>query len=181
MILFHGNSSNICLFDTLTYSLLTSIKTLDKGKVLFVFSSAGKGYSLEEIDSLENFVLNGGGLYIGAENWPLQTEANQLTDRMFQKKVFGYYSKEVAETSKEGNFNLEELNQFPSGKTSVAFPLDHRLLVEAWIEDQPLILSGYYGKGRVVLDGGYSRFYCNQINSESKRMMGEIYNFLRDD
>jgi hypothetical protein len=157
------------------------MKALDSSNVLFIFSSAGQGYSTEQLDSLENFVWQGGGLYVGAENWPLQTEANQLTQRLFHKNAFGFYAAEIAQTSDNGNLALEELEQFPSGKTSVAFPLDHRLTVEAWVEDEPLLLSGYHGKGRIVLDGGYSRFYCDQINTDSKKVMIQIYNFLNGD
>ena len=180
-VLVHGNQGNVCLSGTLNPSSLSNMQDLDSNQVLFIFSSAGNGYTAEQLDSLETFVLNGGGLYIGAENWPLQTEANQITDRLFHKNAFGFYSKENAETADNGNLKLKEMMQIPSGKTSVAFPLDHRLTVEAWVEDQPLLLSGYHGKGRIVLDGGYSRFYCDQITTESKKVIMQIFNFLNGD
>jgi hypothetical protein len=180
-VLIHGNQGSVCLSDTLHPSSLLNMQDLDSNRVLFIFSSAGNGYTKEQLDSLETFVLNGGGLYIGAENWPLQTEANQITDRLFHKNAFGFYCTEIAETADNGNLALKDMEQIPSGKTSVAFPLDHRLTVEAWVQDQPLLLSGYHGKGRIVLDGGYSRFYCDQITTESKKVILQIFNFLNGD
>ncbi len=180
-VLVYGNEKNICLSDTLNSTSLITMNQLDSTSVLFIFSNAGNGYTTEQLDSLEAFVLNGGGLYIGAENTPLQTEANQITDRLFHKNAFGLYSSEIAETADKGNLALSELKEIPSGRTSVAFPLDHRLTVEAWIEDQPLLLSGYHGKGRIVIDGGYSRFYCDQITTESKKVIIQIFNFLIGD
>ena len=176
--LIYGNSSKICVSDTLNSLQLNDLEQLAKEDVLFIFSSAGNGLTNGEIDTLISFVENGGGLYIGAENWPLQTESNQLTKRLFNKNSFGLYTSEVAEIAVNGNLLINDLDTIPSGRTAVAFPMDHRLTVEAWVEDQPLLLSGYFGKGRIVIDGGYSRFYCDQMNVEGKTILFRIFQFL---
>ena len=54
------------------------------------------------------------------------------------------------------------METIPAGRSTVAFPMDYRLRVEAWVADQPLILSGELDAGKVIIDGGYSRFYCDQ-------------------
>ena len=71
------------------------------------------------------------------------------------------------------------MQSVPAGTTTVAFPLDYRLKVEAWINDEPLILSGESYKGKIIIDGGYSRFYCN-IDKEGKNsfMLNQFIDFL---
>ena len=44
--------------------------------------------------------------------------------------------------------------------------MDYRLKVEVWLDDQPLIQSGEIGLGKIVIDGGYSRFYCANHDAE---------------
>lgn len=177
----YGNDVNLCLTDTLQITQLKELKNLNSSDAVFIFSGAGNGLSKGAIDTLIEFVYRGGGLYIGAENWPLQTEANQITSRLFNKSSFGFYTSEIAESATNGNLSFQDLDTIPSGKTAVAFPMDHRLTVEAWVEDQPLLLSGYHGKGRIIIDGGYSRFYCDQITVEGKQVLLRIYNFLNGD
>lgn len=176
--LVYGNHSNVCISDTLNSDEMESLSQVNPNDVLFIFSSAGNGLSSKQIDTLVSFVENGGGLYIGAENWPLQTESNQLTQRLFNKSSFGNYTAENAERASHGNLMFDEIDTIPSGKTAVAFPLDHRLTVEAWVEDQPLLLSGYLKKGRIIIDGGYSRFYCDQLTEEGKTVLIQIFKFL---
>ena len=73
---------------------------------------------------------------------------------------------------------LENLPDLPAGKTTSAFPLDYRLKVEAWVSDQALILSGNIGKGRIIIDGGYSRFYCENTNELSVEMLSRFITYL---
>lgn len=177
----YGNHTKICISDTLAVEQLSNLSRISNDDVIFIFSGAGNGLTNGELDTLISFVESGGGLYIGAENWPLQTESNQITTRMFNKNAFGYYTAETAECAVNGNLAFNDLDTIPSGKTAVAFPMDHRLTVEAWVEDQPLLLTGNFGNGRIVIDGGYSRFYCDQLNNEGKTILYRIYQFLTGD
>lgn len=180
-VLIYGNHSQVCLSDTLKGEQLSDLNGLRSNDVLFIFSGAGNGLTNGSLDTIISFVENGGGLYIGSENWPLQKESNQITTRLFNKNSFGYYTSEIAERADNGNLMFNDLDTIPTGTTSVAFPMDHRLTVEVWVEDQPLLLSGYFGKGRIIIDGGYSRFYCTQLSAEGKTVLYRIYEFLSKD
>lgn len=173
-----GNYDRICLNDsTITTSdtLPASLKHYD---AILLFSTSTSQLKESDIDRLTTFVELGGGLYSGADNWPLQAESNQLTNHLYQKESFGQYEQVNAEYSHEGELKLEEMKNIPAGRTTVAFPLDYRLKVEAWVADQPLISSGKLGQGRIVIDGGYSRFYCDQRSADSDQLMQKIVDFL---
>jgi hypothetical protein len=146
---------------------------------IFVFSGANSNLSNSDIEQLTSYLNDGGSIYLGAENWPLQAELNQVTNYLFQKECYGNQNEEHAQAELKGTqLSLAEVDNIPAGKSTVAFPLHPNLKVEAWLNDQPLILSGTYGRGRVIIDGGYSRFYGDQINSESLEIWNRIMNFL---
>lgn len=153
--------------------------SLDSFNTIYFFSNATSNLSDADIESIENFIVEGGGLYMGADNWPLQAETNQITRQFYQKEAFGNYSSDVAQTNVKGNLKLSEMDTVPAGTTTSAFPLDYRLTVEAWVEDQPLILTGTYGNGHLVIDTGYSRFYCDQRNDKTDLLLLRIKEFLR--
>ena len=116
---------------------------------------------------------------MGAENWPLQAESNQLTKKLYLKESFGEYNSDVAEIEqKSGNLRLER-ETIPAGKSTVAFPMDYRLRVEAWVADQPLILSGDLDQGKIIIDGGYSRFYCDQRSDATDELWQAIMTYLK--
>ena len=95
-----------------------------------------------------------------------------------QESFGNYHSDKIEFASTYGNLQLENLPDLPAGKTTSAFPLDYRLKVEAWVSDQALILSGNIGKGRIIIDGGYSRFYCENRNDLSSEMLIRFINYL---
>jgi hypothetical protein len=144
-----------------------------------LFSNSTTTLSDSDVDRLIDFVEAGGGLYLGAENWPLQAESNQMTKRLYLKESFGEYQADDAEISaSKGNLELDSLDNVPAGSTTVAFPMDYRLRVEAWVDDQPLILSGALEKGKVIIDGGYSRFYCDQRSETTDQLFQSFMAFL---
>jgi hypothetical protein len=161
-ILLIGNSEKLCYLEQ--FSIANSEKLPDDlsiFKAIYIFSNSTSQLTKIDIQSIISYVENGGGLYTGSENWPFQAESRQITQELYKKENYGEYKISAASTSgQDGNLNLKTIAEIPAGESTVAFPLDHRLTVEAWIEDQPLILSGDYGKGRIIIDGGYSRFYC---------------------
>jgi hypothetical protein len=118
-------------------------------------------------------------LYVGAENWPLQAEANQITSYFYQKECFGNHIDSIATSETYGtNLVLEDMPSIPAGVSTVSFPLHPGLKVEAWVNDEPLILSGMIGNGRIVIDGGYSRFYEKLMTPESELVWTRILEFL---
>lgn len=177
-ILVMGNYTSICLSDS-GFVISDSLpQTLSNFQSIMLFSTSTSTLSENDIERLTDYVEDGGGLYAGADNWPFQSESNQITRRLYKKESYGNFEVQRAESVAAGNLHLKEIDSIPAGKSTVAFPMDYRLQVEAWIEDQPLILTGRMGKGRIVIDGGYSRFYCDFKNQESEVMLLKILNFL---
>ena len=56
--------------------------------------------------------------------------------------------------------------------------MDYLLKIKVWINYQSLIQSGEIGKGKIVIDGGYSRFYCEEMNAEEKEIFDGILRYL---
>lgn len=177
-ILFTGNVSGFC-FDqdsnqvVISPILPDSISTFD---AIFMFSSANSILDEKDVEHLLQFLKSGKGLYLGSENWPLQSESNQLTKVLFAKETWGYFTTETADISPKSMLN--EKDSMAAGSTTVAFPLDYRLKVEAWVDDEPLISSGKLSGGRIIIDGGYSRFYCNSMNDENQTVLNQFMNYL---
>lgn len=176
-----GNIEALCLPDSQLVTMPSLPDSLSKYHTIFLFSNANSLLQNTDIKRIQQFLEEGGGLYNGADNWPLQAEANQITKEFYQKESFGYYNVSIAQSSAMGNLKLSDLDTIPAGTSTAAFPMDYRLKVDAWIQDQPLILSGDFGDGRIVIDTGYSRFYCNQRNSHSDALFQKVYAFLRNE
>ncbi|MEY3236163.1 MAG: hypothetical protein RI883_264 [Bacteroidota bacterium] len=178
-ILFIGNISQICYEESLSTIELSSDlpDSLASYSAIFLFSSAQSILNEKKVEQLLQFLNNGNGLYLGSENWPLQAESNVMTNLLFSKNAWGDFNEPTALLAEKGIF--EEMKSIPAGTTTVAFPLDYRLKVEAWVNDEPLILSGEYYKGKIIIDGGYSRFYCN-IDKEGTNnfMLNQFIDFL---
>ncbi|MCH2229676.1 MAG: hypothetical protein MK105_04970 [Crocinitomicaceae bacterium] len=176
-----GNTAPICFKSESIISVDSIPNNLVGIDAIIVLSNSTSSLDKTDIERINQFVRSGGGLYIGAENWPMQAEGKQLTEYIYNKSHFGTYKSQIAEkTSQQNNLSLKEIDSIPSGSSIVAFPMDYRLKVELWIENQPLILSGKHGKGRIVIDGGYSRFYCNQRTATTDLLLKEILNYITD-
>ena len=177
-ILVFGNYSSLCVADS-TFTLSDSLpESLDSVSIIMIFSSSTSNFSRHDIDKIEDFIRKGGGLYSGSDNWPLQAQSNQVTNQLYNKETFGNYIQASAEKNDTGNLNLDALDTIPAGETTAAFPLDYRLKVEAWVEDQPLISSGVLGEGKIIIDGGYSRFYCIHRSDSTDELLKQFLIFL---
>jgi hypothetical protein len=144
-----------------------SEKILKTTRIIVVISSVQSNLSEEDVELLYNFVFQGGSMYIAAENEPFTSEANQLTQRFFFKQFQGEITDTIAKVAIPYSSNglFRDAKDVDAGKTVTSFPLDYRLKVELWVADNPLIMSAQFGEGRVILDGGYSRFNSLQFNS----------------
>lgn len=181
-ILLIGNSDKLCYKDYFSMISDTLPKDLSQFNAIYIFSNSTSQLDKNDIERIIAFVENGGGLYSGSENWPLQAESKQITRELYKKESYGEYDKTTANTStQDGNLQLNSISKIPSGESTVAFPLDYRLTVEAWIDDQPFILSGNYGKGRIIIDGGYSRFYCEHRTEVCDEIFRRFRNYLITD
>lgn len=179
-ILVVGNYTSLCISDSVFTKVDSLPESLDNVKIIMLFSSSTSNFTKSDIDKIETFVKAGGGLYSGSDNWPLQAQSNQITHQIYKKENFGNYQQESAELNSDGNLKLQDLDTIPAGKTTSAFPLDYRLKVEAWVQDQPLILSGNLGSGHIIIDGGYSRFYCAHRDESTDALLLKIIDFLQE-
>jgi len=178
-ILLIGNYEPICIEGENIQRVEVLPDDLNNYQIIMLFSSASSRLNNNDLERIIDFVEHGGGIYSGSENWPLIAESNQLTQKIYKKESFGnYHSDKIEFASTYGNLQLENLSDLPAGKTTSAFPLDYRLKVEAWVSDQALILSGNIGKGRIIIDGGYSRFYCENTNELSVEMLSRFITYL---
>lgn len=175
-----GNTSRLCLPDSQMIILDSIPDSLQEYHSIYLFSNSTSFLSSDDVTKIDSFVVNGGGLYNGADNWPLQAEANQMTQKLYRKESFGNYDARLATSGVAGNLKLKELDTIPAGTSTSAFPMDYRLRVEAWVADQPLILSGTHGKGRIIIDMGYSRFYCDIRDENSDAIFERVYRYLRE-
>ena len=179
-VLVLSKNSNLCFDSIKGVDLAQHLpKPLASYKTIFIFSNSKSILSKKDVTRIIKFLTDGGNLYLGSESWPLQAESNQITRKLYQKESYGNFKIKRAEPTKEkSNLHLIELNEIPAGETTVAFPLDYRLLVEAWVGNQPLILSGSVEKGRIIIDGGYSRFYCINWDSNTLLLFKKIIAYL---
>ena len=174
-----GNYNSLCLNDSLFIASDSLPESLENVQVIMLLSGSTSNLNHDDVERIVDFVENGGGLYSGAENWPMQAESNQVTHRIYKKESYGEFEKVNAQSAMpSGNLALNSMDSIPAGNTTVAFPMDYRLKVEAWVEDQPIILSGQLGKGRIIIDGGYSRFYCINRTIESDELLRIFLEFL---
>ncbi len=148
-------------------------------EALFVFSSAVNSLSQEQQDSIVRFVRDGGNLYCGFENDPLQAECAALIRQMFGLETYPaplYCCEEIrAESNTAGKLGIPVLR---AECTPVYFPIDYRFTVEVWQEDQPMVVSARFGKGKVILDGAYAHFYCDNWNAESSAFLEAILRYF---
>lgn len=172
-----GNTHSMCL-DSNQFTLKSNIDSLEKYDVLFIFSGANSFLTETDLDRIQTFLSAGKGVYIGCENWPLQAEAQQLTKRLFSKEFWGETNEPTATTNVLNESLFNEKTSIPAGKSIVLFPLDVRLNVEAWVKDEPVILSSEFFGGRLILDGGYSRFYCTDMNTDTQDVWEILLNYL---
>jgi hypothetical protein len=174
-----GNYHAVCFDDTTIQKVDSLPSSLEHVSTILLFSGSTSNFKQSDILRLENFVKKGGGLYAGADNWPLQAHSNQMTYQIYKKESFGNYEERSAALNESGNLDLEQIDTIPAGQTTSAFPMDYRLKVEAWVSDQPLILSGEIEQGRIIIDGGYSRFYCIHRNETTDELLRKILGYLR--
>ncbi len=178
---FYGNISSICdSSDSISLTFSTQFPdSLAQYDALFIFSSAESNLTDANLQEILKFLDTGKGIYIGSENWPLQAESKQLTNLFYSKETWGNFSTTEATTNSK-SFIADE-KKIDAGNSTVAFPLDYRLKVEAWVEDEPLILSGKWLNGRILIDGGYSRFYCKDNEQQNPEMLKSFFEFLLND
>jgi len=180
-VLFAGNVDRICFQNPNLQISSASVlpDSIENYDAIFIFSGAQSILNEADLERLLVFLKSGKGLYLGSENWPLQAESNQLTTILYAKQTWGNFNEEKAEVNKKTEL-IEDTDSFPAGTTTVSMPLDFRLKVVAWVNDEPLIQCGEFESGKIIIDGGYSRFYCREeLEDEiSNQILVQFINYL---
>ena len=175
--LFLGNNTAICK-DFIDEKVDTvQLNPLEDYDLIYIFSGARSVLTTNFLQELDTFLTRGKGIYIGSENWPMQSEARILTQHLFQKEFWENQSN-LSSSGEVSDHKVIASENIDPGRSVATFPMDVRLKVEVWLGDEPLILSSEYLGGRIILDGGYSRFYCPLNNDENKVLWDEITAFL---
>ena len=177
-ILVYGNNIDLEISNTM-FSLDYKEKfpsDISSYGLVMIFSTANSNFSLREEQQIEKYLKTGGSVYLGADNWPLVQECNQLMTRFYQSRCYGNFEDSLS-IVRTGNLILPSNDKISGGSTTVSFPMSFELKVEAWASDNPIILSGKIGEGKILLDGGYSRFYRKE---ESQELLDRMVNFLLD-
>lgn len=179
-LLFIGNTEPLCVVSdsTITVEIAQSLpQMIEYFDAIFIFSGAVSSLNSKEVDALILYVKNGKGLYCGAENEPLQQEFHQISTFLFSKSVWGNFTNQTAMVAEKSFIASANGDSISTGETPVAVPLDARVKVEVWVDDEPLMTSFELEKGKIVFDGGYSRFYCPQM-MENKAVFESIVRYL---
>lgn len=170
-VLIIGNYAPICIpSDSIvrfhySQNMPDSIQKYDG---IMLFSGVVSQLKSVDIDSIIAFASGGKGVYCGAENQPFQEEFNQLSSRLFAQEAWGNFTTVEATLSEKSIIQNAESKKIYAGETTVAVPFNSKVKVEAWLDNQPLITSYKIGKGMIVFDGGYSRFYCERFESNQQ-------------
>ena len=175
-ILVVGNSNEICFDTNLNVVYEDNLDHIFDYRVLLIFSGASSTLKNDDISKIMMFIKNGGGLYLGCDNWPFQAESDVILDSFFSFHSWGNFDSEIAHVSEVSE--ITQLKEITSGISVAVFPVNSNFKVDVWIEDQPLIMSGDFDNGRLILDGGYSRFYCENMNGSSNLLLIDLINYL---
>jgi len=179
-LLYLGNSAPILVSDdssNITERLNDLPSSLEKYDAIFLFSGAVSILSNSQIDDVLSFVSEGKGLYCGADNAPLVEEFNLISNQILNKRAWGNFNNSNAVLADQSFLTSIGIDSIYAGETTVAIPLDVRVKVEAWAGDEPIITSLSFGRGRIVFDGGYSRFH-KMTKMENMDVFESIINYL---
>ncbi len=175
-ILVIGNSNEICFDTSLNFVFVENLDRILDYDIVLIFSGASSKIKSDDISKIVDFLSKGGGLYLGCENWPFQAETNLILEQLFSFQSWGNFNSSYAKVSEDSE--LTALKDIPSGNSVAVFPMDLNFKVDVWLEDKPVIMSGSFDLGRIVLDGGYSRFFCSEINTASKSFFLDLVAYL---
>ncbi len=175
-ILVIGNSDEICFDSSYNVNIANNLDDLLSYDIALIFSGVSSRIKKEDFSNIIEFVSRGGGLYLGCENWPFQAETNQILDHFFSFQSWGNFQSSYAKVSDDSE--ITELKEIPTGNSVTVFPMNSNFKVDVWLDDNPIVMSGDFNNGRIVVDGGYSRFYCSEINETSKMFFLNLMKYL---
>jgi hypothetical protein len=174
-ILVFGNRHSICHLTRVKY--LDSIAELKhyEHKPFYIFSTINT-ITENDIAVIKAHLEKGGNLYIGLDNWPQQKEGIEILASWFQIDFFDEGKKGLL---KKGNGVLngpDSINSYV--QSNGYFSIQPNFKIEYWSNDCPVIMSSMLGKGKLIIDAGYVRFFCENISDEDTILLKEIIRYL---
>jgi hypothetical protein len=124
----------------------------------------------DHISVIQDFFYSGKGLYVWGDNEPFFADANTITQRLFNIAMSGndYGDKVVQKKSSSGAGGFVDhpittgLDFLYEGITVASFPShrDFTTLIHG-SSGKPVAVVYEKDNKRAILDGGYTRLYCN--------------------
>jgi hypothetical protein len=176
-ILVIGNYNEICFDTNLNIEFGTHLDKLLDYDIVLIFSGVISAIKPDEIPKIIEFISKGGSLYLGCDNWPFQAESNLILEFLFSFHSWGNFDATSARVSEASELTC--MKEIPPGNSVAVFPLSPYFEVDVWVTDKPLIMSGSFERGILVVDGGYSRFYCSNWCRNSSQIFADLISYLR--
>lgn len=175
-VIVYGNHQPICHLKNCIYIDSISKIKFYAGKTFYILSTL-QTISEKEVALIKNHLQLGGNLYIGLDNWPHQKEGVVILSSWFQ---IHFYDEEKKGHLKKGYGVLngpDSINSYV--QSNGYFSIHPNFKIEYWSNDCPVIMSAQHGKGRMIIDGGYVRFFCENISKEDAILLNEIIQYLK--
>ncbi|RFZ90006.1 hypothetical protein D0C36_23550 [Mucilaginibacter conchicola] len=167
-------------------------KELQRCCQLWVISDEIKKLDSDHLQVIYEFFHQGRGLYIWGDNDPFFADANQITNSLFQTSLNGdYHGDQVlglkSESGKSGLIpnhpiftGIEHLYE---GITVSALKLNLGSLRPLLLGSDKEVVAGYFDSGgkRAVVDGGFTRLYCNWDSAGTARFVVNAAAWLVND
>lgn len=148
--------------NSIAWDNITDTQSLQSYSQLWIFSSGNNQISVPFKDSILSFLAAGKGVYLGAENEPFWEEANSITESVWNTSFYGNFAGERVSVSRNETEVKTESIDFYQGNTVSVFPMHPSFQVISWVEDEPLLLMTREENQKVIVDGGYSRFFVGR-------------------
>jgi hypothetical protein len=145
---------------------------LSKACQLWVISSSTQQLNDEHAEVIERFFYSGKGVYIWGDNSPFHADANFLAQKLVGVSMSGGFQggQNVAFKTDATKSGMKENHLITTGLeyvfegitiSKLADP-DNKLTPLIWSTDGNVVTAIYENQGqRLILDGGFTRLYCN--------------------
>jgi hypothetical protein len=147
-------------------------EALSKACQLWVISSSTQKLNDEHAEVIQRFFYSGRGVYIWGDNDPYHADADFLAKKLLGVSMSGYYTggQNVAFKSDSNNSGMRQDHLITTGLEYVYEGItiskiedpNQQLLPLIWSTDGNVVTAIYDNQGqRLILDGGFTRLYCN--------------------
>lgn len=147
-------------------------KSLDKACQLWVISNTSQMLTPEHVKVIKDFWNQGHGVYIWGDNDPYHADADYLSKELLGADMSGYYMGNTvvglkSDSTKSGllqnHLITTGLEYVYEGITISTIHDNQQVLTPLiWSSDGNVVAAIYEQDGkRLILDGGFTRLYCN--------------------